>query len=229
MQQNNIQDLTSDFYNQLYKSLDDSSDEDDNDNTNVCLITNLPLEQDFVTLDKCNHRFNYMSLYNDYKKQMQKETLYTNKVSVQCPYCRTPQTKVLPVKEGLPLIYGVNTSNISAIIPIGYIIGKCDQVGCIVSHVVKLDNGKCYCNYHKYYGYQMMHAEEKQKKLKEKQYALEKKQKEKQDAIALKEQAKQAKLVKCNQILKSGANKGNPCGCKVFKNTTTCLRHTSTL
>ena len=180
-QQNNIQDLTSDFYNQLYKSLDDSSDEDDNDNTNVCLITNLPLEQDFVTLDKCNHRFNYMSLYNDYKKQMQKETLY-----LQCPYCRTPQTKVLPVKEGLPLIYGVNTSNISAIIPIGYIIGKCVQVGCIVSHVVKLDNGKCYCNYHKYYGYQMMHAEEKQKKQKEKQDALEKKQKEKQDAIALK-------------------------------------------
>lgn len=228
---NTISHLTSDFYNKLYKSLDESSDEDDPDNKNVCLITNLPLEKDFITLDKCNHRFNYMSLYNDYKKQARKnvDSIYSKKIMLQCPYCRTPHSKVLPIKEGVPLVYGVNTSNNSDYIPIGYILGKCQQVGCVVAHVVKLVNGKCYCNYHKYYGYQMLYAEEKQKKQKEKQEALEKKQKEKEEAIALKEQAKQAKLVKCIQILKSGPNKGNPCGCKVFQNTTTCLRHSATV
>ena len=54
------------FYEELYKMLDDekSSDQPSED---VCLISNQPLTENYVTLD-CNHKFNYMPLFNDIKK-----------------------------------------------------------------------------------------------------------------------------------------------------------------
>ena len=43
-----------DFNSQLYKLLSDQNEVDDN----VCLITNLPLEHEYITL-QCDHKFNY--------------------------------------------------------------------------------------------------------------------------------------------------------------------------
>ena len=53
-----------DFYSELYKSLDDNNNDADNDDENICLITNAPLMEKFVTL-KCKHKFNYVPLFKD--------------------------------------------------------------------------------------------------------------------------------------------------------------------
>jgi hypothetical protein len=105
-----------DFFNELYKSLDDDekifkTDEDDN----CCLITKQPLVKNYVMMI-CGHKFNYIPLYNDIKNHKQK---YNNmEVSInrlkpneiRCPYCRIKQSFVLPYYEdlGLAKINGVN-------------------------------------------------------------------------------------------------------------------------
>ena len=61
-----------DFYNEI-----NINDEDNHDNNlnydNICLITNEPLIDKFVTME-CGHKFNYIPLYNDLFKQK----YYTN-------------------------------------------------------------------------------------------------------------------------------------------------------
>ena len=105
-----------DFYNELYKSLDIDDDEQktDNDN-NVCLITNLPLTENYVVME-CGHKFNYIPIYKDILNHKQKYNslehgdgrLHTNEI--RCPYCRKKQTKILPFYEdlGLEKVNGVN-------------------------------------------------------------------------------------------------------------------------
>ena len=59
------------FYEELYKSLDAKEETNVNVIENLCLISNEPLTEHFVTLD-CNHKFNYLPLFNDifnYKKK----------------------------------------------------------------------------------------------------------------------------------------------------------------
>ena len=54
------------FYNELSKSLNnndndnnnDNNNDNDNDNDNECLISCMPLTENYVTLE-CNHKFNY--------------------------------------------------------------------------------------------------------------------------------------------------------------------------
>lgn len=112
------------FYDELYKSLDDSENEDE---INICQITSLPLVNNFVTL-KCNHRFNYHALYKeiytqkfhfktyDYHNLLSKKERFKIKKSqcdyfIRCPYCRNIQFEVLPYYEdlGLEKIYGINS------------------------------------------------------------------------------------------------------------------------
>lgn len=104
-----------DFYAELYKSLDINEDEDKNDdNKNICLITNQKLTDNYVTM-KCGHKFNYVPLYNDLLNHKQKfnfmegsNKLHTNQI--RCPYCRKKQDELLPYYEelGLKKINGVN-------------------------------------------------------------------------------------------------------------------------
>ena len=92
---------------------------------------------------------------------------------------------------------------------------------------------KNYCLFHKKH---MIHkykkiaidnkkAEEKQKKLDEKQKIMEEKKKIKEDKQKMKEQKVDldTKLT-CVEILKTGSNKGSPCGCKVYQGDK-CKRH----
>ena len=104
------------FYEQLYKSLDDDSDNDNE--TELCQITGLPLESKCVTLE-CNHKFNYEPLYNEICKQKyvfnsylwvhlsyKEKYLIKNKgvdYFIRCPYCRNIQLSVLPYYEELGL------------------------------------------------------------------------------------------------------------------------------
>jgi hypothetical protein len=239
-----------DFYEELYKSLDEETTE----NQECCLISNLPLEEDFVKLE-CSHKFNYGPLFKEICKQKRSvndENYNVIKMLIKCPYCRCLQSKLLPPKEGFRLIYGVNTNtNVNhsnnEYIPNGYIEGKCDYtfphltnpghiVICETPYVSKIDNGKCYCYYHKYLGIKIMWDEIKQKakeekiaaKLKAKQVKAEAKLKEKQEKIEAKKKAQEDANVEqknCVEILKSGKRKGLPCDCKVFEKNDYCLRH----
>ena len=104
-----------DFFSELYKSLDD---EDEDIKDNLCLITNLPLKDNFFKMD-CGHKFNYIPLYLDTKNHKQKfngmegSSSRLSKNEIRCPYCRNRHKGVLPYYEelGLDKIDGVNYIN----------------------------------------------------------------------------------------------------------------------
>jgi len=105
-----------DFFSELYKSLDDEDNEENEDN--LCLITNLPLVDKYFQMD-CGHKFNYIPLFFDIKNHKQKfnsmegsTTRLTNN-EIRCPYCRKKHKGVLPYYQelGLPKIEGVNNIN----------------------------------------------------------------------------------------------------------------------
>lgn len=107
-----------DFYSELYKSLDDNDVNHDNDDTNICLISDQPLVEYFVQL-QCGHKFNYAPLFLDIKNHKQKfnglegTTSKLHGDEIRCPYCRNKQKGVLPYYEelGLPKVHGVNYVN----------------------------------------------------------------------------------------------------------------------
>ena len=105
-----------DFYAELYSSLDnkDTTNQLDETNNNVCLITDESLEANSVTL-LCNHKFNYVPLYKDLVNHKKKfNTMESSGAlkhgEIRCPYCRHKQQFVLPYYEelGLPKVSGVN-------------------------------------------------------------------------------------------------------------------------
>ena len=116
-----------DFYEELYKSLDDSDQDQDNDTSdNLCQITGQPLTDRFITME-CNHKFNYSALYTEIHKQ--KFVFQTYKFSsltdsdqikfkdaktdyfIKCPYCRSIQFTLLPYYDDMLLDkrYGINS------------------------------------------------------------------------------------------------------------------------
>tara|TARA_R110002072_G_scaffold282731_1_gene445740 strand:- start:314 stop:1138 length:825 start_codon:yes stop_codon:yes gene_type:complete len=75
---------------------------DNNDtylNSNECLISNKPLDNNYITLD-CNHKFNYQELYDEFKYQKTNKNYYDTSRplphQIKCPYCRSFTDKVLP-------------------------------------------------------------------------------------------------------------------------------------
>jgi len=159
------------FYEELYKSLDETPE---TDLAEVCLITNAPLKENHVTL-ACNHKFNYDAIYNDVfyhkKKYNSMERCSLKITEIRCPYCRTIHKHLLPYVEGYPFIHGVNhfdeTQDLKnqmsdACGTDGYVIGKCAHtpsdykvengngvIYCVFKRVKLLEsNGKHYCYYH---------------------------------------------------------------------------------
>lgn len=102
-----------DFYAELYKSLD--VEEDEKTDMDLCLITNQPLTNNYVTLE-CGHKFNYIPIYKDILNHKQKFNVMEGgkgKLRInelRCPYCRKKQTELLPYYEelGLSKVNGVN-------------------------------------------------------------------------------------------------------------------------
>jgi hypothetical protein len=110
------------FYDELFKSLDDETD----DECDVCQITSLPLEPNYVTLE-CNHKFNYCALYKEICRQKydfktyefnmlprkEQSLIRASKLDyfIKCPYCRNIQFNILPYHEelGLEQKYGINS------------------------------------------------------------------------------------------------------------------------
>ena len=227
-------------------SENDTSEQDINENDtsennkSICLITSMPLEKNFVQL-KCKHTFNYIALFKDIYNSKFKINPLNSTVSqypsnkIKCPYCRNIQTQLLPYYEELemPLVYGINTTNEMFIIvknkqnkfvyntSISYFPGICcffnDDNDPCANNMVLLhsETQKTYCFTHI----------NQIKKIHIKQMKDQKKQQLKEETILkkkqLKEEAKQKLLeenpvILCNQILKSGINKGNTCKCKVY-------------
>ena len=83
------------FFDELNKT-----DDEDYSNKDICLLSHLPLSDNFVTLP-CNHKFNYIELYNElfnlkhagfkykYCQNLSSET-------IKCPYCRKTFKLSLP-------------------------------------------------------------------------------------------------------------------------------------
>ena len=119
-----------DFYKELYTSLYEEDVNKTNnylDNSELCLISNLPLKDCFVKLN-CGHKFNYEPLYKDifnHKKRFNNLEQIKNKLGLQqirCPYCRNIQNEVLPYYEhlGLPKENGVNYYDINGLNSVCY-------------------------------------------------------------------------------------------------------------
>lgn len=91
------------FFDELNNEYDDTNDN--------CLIENNPLTDNFITLS-CNHKFNYLPLYNEVVKQKTKynpnETTKLKINQIKCPYCRQITNNILPC---VPCIDGVSKLN----------------------------------------------------------------------------------------------------------------------
>jgi hypothetical protein len=138
------------FYEELYKSLDDDIDNTIQEKEKTCLISLLPLQEPFVKLE-CGHTFNYEPLYVEILKQRYIFKTYDksnltkhdlkkikNDLFIKCPYCRNVQSELLPYEDTIPNIvklYGVNTND-KACYPYhticnysnGYVKGHCHWV-----------------------------------------------------------------------------------------------------
>ena len=267
-----------DFFEELYNSLDNEENLDED--TNTCLITNQLLTDKFIQL-QCGHKFNYVPLFLDIKNHKQKfNALEGNSTrldnnEIRCPYCRNKHTGVLPYYEefGYAKINGVNHYDPSIKGYQGYSYKQCEYLSlnpnydpsgnlqmetnknntgnvkffvCYASgSKINIENSelnndnKCYCYKHKNIVIKSHNKkisekekeEAKAKKLLEKQLAKEEKAKAKEEKEKAKELKKKNKnviigveTVGCIEILKSGLNKGKPCGCNIIIDNL-CNRH----
>ena len=260
-----------DFFEELYKSLDNEENLDED--TNTCLITNQLLTDKFIQL-QCGHKFNYIPIFLDIKNHKQKfNALEGNSTrldnnEIRCPYCRNKHSGVLPYYEefGYAKINGVNHYDPSVKGYQGYSYKQCEYLSlnpnydpsgnlqmetnknntgnvkffvCYASgSKINIENSelnndnKCYCYKHKNI---VIKAHNKKISEKAKEEAKAKKLLEKQLAKEEKEKAKELKkknknviigveTVGCIEILKSGLNKGKPCGCNIIIDNL-CNRH----
>jgi len=226
-----------DFYAELNKSMScndisgngmrDLSGNDlttNDDDTNKCLITRLPLVDGFVRME-CGHSFNYLPLYNELVQQQKPSICGYAKIGrILCPFCRNSQQTFLPYNPAFKLVVGVNLYPMkllkSDLMQLCQETTACSIDGCVVTAGFALASGENYCQSHKLLGLSIA------------------KQKSFHEAFLLKKSNNEIKMAKkqtqtktmagcCTQILKTGIRKGQECACKkVINGTTFCARHT---
>lgn len=140
-----------DFFSELKKELFTNIVEQEN----ICLITQMSLTENFITLD-CNHKFNYIPLYNEVLKQKSViNSLETTKLKIneiKCPYCRNVTKKLLPFIDisGVNMVKGVNYPKKFSMMLYScewkFKTGKNKECYCN-KHAFKTSNGT-YCNKH---------------------------------------------------------------------------------
>lgn len=263
-----------DFYEELYKSIgqetkkeepkesieqSNKTGEDDQEEPFLCLISNMPLTENFVKMN-CGHKFNYIPLYNDILNHKKKFNIMEHKslknIEIRCPYCRKVQEELLPYHKypGVKEVHGVNYFDPTVVLKnqcaccnhytnMTFIIGKCEyellEKGeeCTNTSVLLLEqNKKYYCLYHKY-----KMSNDLAKKMKLEKLAFKKKQieEEKQKKLDEKMKAKEDKM-KAKEDAKKAKSKINNnenvvlsvmCCTQLLKKGGTCKQkqHTGTL
>ena len=99
-------DTSFNFYAELNNDVTQANNEEDENNK--CLISNLPLDETAIELS-CGHKFNYLYIYLESLNS--KKTSYSHynigsklKLGInqiRCPYCRTVFNNLLPVPFGI--------------------------------------------------------------------------------------------------------------------------------
>lgn len=147
--------LLVDFYSEI-------DNIDLNEEENICLISNLPLDENHITL-KCGHKFNYRPIYNDVINVKSNHRMLVKRIEIdqlQCPYCRNIQRCLLPYipKLRLPKKDGVNWINASKYFPhrVYSKMGDCSVVSCEKNVQTIWDDDKvkepfCFMHYNKKY------------------------------------------------------------------------------
>ena len=104
-----------DFFAELSKNTSVNDNDNNITNTEVCLISGLPLSQNNIQLE-CNHKFNYSYLFKEIVNQ--KTVYHPNSITklktnqLQCPYCRQISNNLIPYIPsitGITKVHGVNT------------------------------------------------------------------------------------------------------------------------
>jgi len=200
-----------DFYEELYKSLDENSGENIEEGIELCLITNTPLTENYVTL-KCKHKFNYVALFKDLVNRKSKlsalDTQHLNVDEIRCPYCRNREVGLLPFYEnmGVEKLHGINWIDETKILPKNmipsYFFGVCnfkpnageEDYQCKNVNVCSHLDNKNYCYLHlKEVQRKEMKEKILMKKEEEKKQKQETKAKEKEAKLLAKEKAKEEK------------------------------------
>ena len=207
----NPDDGNSMFYAELYKLLDNDSDNEDD--SNKCLISDEILVDKFVKLP-CGHSFNYIPLYYDIKNH---KTKFNNMEAssgklliheIRCPYCRSIHDSLLPYYEDLELakIHGVNyldpTHNSIAQPKVCcFVDDAANPTICVGSYGFKVNffDKKMYCHHHHAIvlnTYITQIKEDRQKIKEAKQKIKDEKQKVKEEKQKTKEEKQKTKEAK---------------------------------
>jgi hypothetical protein len=96
------------FFEELMETLSK-----DNEEENVCLISQEPLDSKNKIQLSCGHTFNLENLFKEIYRQKKviniKETQRLKIFQIKCPYCRKIHDNLLPYVDGYDKIYGVNS------------------------------------------------------------------------------------------------------------------------
>tara|TARA_Y100000389_G_scaffold127199_1_gene124535 strand:- start:297 stop:890 length:594 start_codon:yes stop_codon:yes gene_type:complete len=120
---------------------------------NICLISYDTLDKNHICLP-CNHKFNYINLYNEIYQQKKINNkifnLKTNEIS--CPYCRTVHQCLLPHYKYLneKKTNGVDSPDKYNILYIKNNFNKCCIKNC-KNYAFNINNMNNKCNNHCYY------------------------------------------------------------------------------
>ena len=187
------------FYEELNKL-----DFDDEEEKSVCLLTDMELDNNHITLP-CNHKFNFYPLYKEVCAQKitsKTSHLNTDKLKyneIKCPYCRQKSDKLLPhikINDKI-LFYGsVNSPEkyCMSFHNCSYVFKSGKNKNSICPKSAYYNETYCYCNQH----HTLMSKKVKNNTV--------------------------TQSLKCKTLLKSGKRKGEECGLKMFKDGC-CKRH----
>ena len=217
--QNSILNQNSLFNKELFELLCKSDDENDEDN--VCLISNTPLNASFVKLS-CNHKFNYKYIFNEVKNQKKYNYLETQKLKthqLKCPYCRTVQNGLLPNYGLYKKITGVNWPEYKQYKPNScmytFLSGKRKGEMCGKACMDK------FCLSHK-----KIMEKRHQKKSKKQKHKLWKDFNNSPLSNVIIDLTNQEFHSTCAYVFRRGKNKGKRCKCKKkFNNSSHCKSH----
>lgn len=196
------------FYDELNKL------DTDDENENICLLTNLPLDKNSIKLP-CNHEFNFIPLYKEIilqKTYTSTSHLNSDKLlfdQIKCPYCRQKFDILLPhvkLNNEMRFIPGINSPEHMCMkfhtCQYTFKIGI--NKGNVCSKNAYYDVNGCFCNAHH------------------------------RNSISKKQNMSSNNMISytntilhtCSRVLKTGKRVGQLCGAKITDiNSTYCKRH----